>query len=377
MRAGTELSSLQRPAAYKVRSASLVVAASGRFMRTGLIRQLCLLLILLIGSQAAAYADPAKVRILGRSEPISGGGFTIQWPSSGFEARLIGAKLTARIEDNGSNWLNVEVDGKSSRLQLKAGAHAYVLFSGNRGVHTIRVTRRTASAVGPTRFLGFQTDGKLEGTVEPSRRILAIGDFIMAGYGVEGADQYCRFSNETQNADLAFPALLGRTFAADVQTIAVDGTGLSRNFDGFGKTMTTLAWLTLASTELQWPTATSTPQVIIIHLGTNDFAAGNPVPAFEKTYVDFLIRIRATYNQAQVFAVFGGMLSGEAYTRARDGVKAAVAQRQSAGDDKVHFLELNPPRTARRYGCNWHPGLDAQQAMAHSLQTEIHRYLDW
>jgi hypothetical protein len=68
---------------------------------------------------ALAFAGPASaqdVRVLGRSIPDGSGGFTIQWPGSGFEARFRGTTLTASIEDYGQISLNVELDGKISRL---------------------------------------------------------------------------------------------------------------------------------------------------------------------------------------------------------------------------------------------------------------------
>ena len=73
--------------------------------------------MLLLVLDGAAHAE--GVRILGRSMADPAGGFTIQWPSSGFEATFTGTQLTATIDDWGSNWLNVEIDGVTTRLDLR------------------------------------------------------------------------------------------------------------------------------------------------------------------------------------------------------------------------------------------------------------------
>src|SRR6185295_13188435 len=116
---------------------------------------------------AIGAAEAQSVRILGRSEPNPAGGFIVNWPSSGFEARLNGTRLTATIQDSGRNWLNVEVDGVVTPLELKQGAATYTLFSGPFGHHTIRVTRRTGAPVGSLRILDIRADGHLEPTPAP------------------------------------------------------------------------------------------------------------------------------------------------------------------------------------------------------------------
>lgn len=326
----------------------------------------------------AAIADPLKVRILGRSAPIEGGGVTLQWAASGFEARFAGRSFTASIfDEHGDNWLNVEVDGKLSVIQLKRGKADYLLFSGKSDSHTIRVTRRTNSQGGVMRLLAVRSDGVIEPSAPAKRSLLVIGDSIASGYGVEGADQHCKYTKATQNADKAYPALTAKAFGADLELLAMDGWGLTRNYGGDLPTMKQMVWQTLPSNPAPWRLGKSSPQVIVVALGTNDFATGNVGPAFIGDYVALIQRLRHAYPSAQIFGVFGGMLAGERYKAGRDAVSAAIARLQEAGDGRVHFIEFDLPDTSRRWGCDWHPGLGAQQHMARTLQTQISQYEAW
>lgn len=339
-----------------------------------LFRSLCALFVVASGIGAAHAQD---VRILGRSQPVPNGGFSIQWPGSGFEVSLQGSKLTAQIEDWGDNWLNVDVDGEVTEIALKSGSWEYTLFDGLIGRHTIKVTRRTGTPTGVTTFLDVSGDGPMHPTADKSRRIMVIGDSVASGYGVEGADQFCSYTYATQNHDLAFPALTAAAFGADLHTIAADGRGLIRNFEGNGETMAVAAWSRLPDDGAAWPRQAYRPQVIIVNLGAIDFANGDPGDLFDTVYTGLLAKLRLTYPQAEIYGAFGGMLHGETYAAARGSILGAVNARKAAGDSRVHFIEFSLDASPRRYGCDWHPGLNAHRQMAQALEAAITRDLGW
>lgn len=326
---------------------------------------------------SASAAQAQSVRILGRSEPERGGGFIIQWPSSGFEAKFTGKRLTATIDDYGDNWLNVEIDGVASVLDLEEGPTAYTLFHGAAGEHTIRVTRRTSAPSGPTRILDIRSDGPIAPTAMPDRRILVIGDSVTSGYGVEGVDQSCAYTHATQNADLAYPALAAKDFGADLHSVSADGFGLMRNYAGQDPSMDTVSWKMLPGGTSLWPASVYAPQAIVINLGTSDFSSGDPGDAFDAAYIGFLRKLRAAYPEAKIFATFGPMLNGDAYVAARASIFGATEALRKDGDLGVSFIEFSPPQSGRRFGCDWHPGLDAHRAMATRLETAIQKELGW
>ena len=321
----------------------------------------------------AASAQP--IRPLGRVDAIDISSFNIEWPMSGFEARFDGSTLTAVIEDTGKNWLNVDVDGKVQAVALKEGRHAYTLYSGLEGPHTIRVTRRTGAQEGPTTFATI-SGHNLRPTQASDRQILVIGDSIASGYGVEGVNQWCHFSQDTQNAGLAWPALLAKALGADLQVLSVDGRGLYRNYDGDAPTMASLMWRVVPSEDAIWRGGYAA-DVVIVSLGTNDFAAGDPGEAFTDAYAATLAKLRATYPQASIIATIGGMLEKPKLNAAKTAIAAAVTARRKSGDTRTSFIFLDPPSRGHRFGCDWHPGKDAQAYMAQTLQAAVARALDW
>ena len=330
--------------------------------------------LLPMDAQAQSVSSMA-IRPLGRVAELGPTSLSIEWPMSGFEATFEGGELSAEIEDTRKNWLNVEVDGTSHAVALKEGSQTYTLFSGPAGPHIIRVTRRTGAQEGPTTFVSVSADA-LHSTQRSDRRILVIGDSIASGYGVEGKNQTCQSSQATQNAGLAWPALLSRTFGADLDLISVDGGGLYRNYEGEAPTMASVMWRTLPSEEAIWP-GDFRPQLVVVHLGTSDFGDGDPGPRFKDTYVETLGRIRVAYPSTNIIASIGGMLEKPKLAAAKAAIEGAVAVRRGAGDLRTSFVLLDPPARGRRFGCDWHPGVDAQKSMALELELAVTAALGW
>lgn len=339
-------------------------------------RRLAPALIALACAALAGCASP-EMRFLGRVSPGHAGEVFLQWPGSGFETAFSGTWLSARISDPGGNWLEVEADGIASRIELKPGSHTYALYQGQAGRHVVRVARRTGANSGMTRIETVTADGRLEATPAPTRRLMVIGDSMASGFGVEGPNQTCVYSPATQNHEAAFGALTARRFGADLHSVSIDGAGLIRNQFPRGPGLRESLWDTLPAMPEPWPTTAYSPQAVIINLGVSDFDAGDPGPAFDEAYEALLKELRDTYPDALLIGAFGGMLDGERYIAARDSVRSAVEARSKAGDSKVRFLEFDLPESPRRWGCAWHPGLDAQQEMAEQIEAVLVKTLDW
>lgn len=324
----------------------------------------------------AGAANAQNVRILGRSEVIPGGGFAIQWPSSGFEGTFEGGTLKATMNDWGSNWLNVEVDGVVKQVELEGGTQTYTLFEGAPGTHKIRVTRRTGTDMGITRVESVIADG-LKPTPLPDRRILVIGDSYASGFAVEGPDEKCTSTHAIQNSDIAYPALTARMFGADVHVVAADGRGLTRNYAGNGPTMSTLMWQTLESGNTAWAALAYDPQIVVLNLGTMDFNESDPGASFDDAYVFTLRKLRTAYPKATIIGAIGGGLWGKRYVAAKTSIADAVALLNKEGDADVKFVEFKLTNGPGRYGCDYHPGARGQTEMAAALEAEIEKSLGW
>ena len=140
--------------------------------------------------------------------------------------------------------------------------------------------------------------------------------------------------------------------------------------------MDTLAWRMLPESNAKWPAAVWQPQVVVINLGSNDFWGGDPGDKFDTAYVKLIRDLRDAYPDAQIVATIGSLLDAANYTAARTSIQEAV-DTVKASDPKVSFIELKPSRSPQRYGCDWHPGRDAQKDMAGQIQALIEKRLGW
>jgi len=299
------------------------------------------------------------------------------------------------LEDTkGHNQFYVFIDDKLQPVKLatKAGRHAYGLASGLApGPHQVILDRLTEALLGETKFLGFQfgKDGKLlaDRPAPTRRRIEVIGDSLSAGYGNEGTDKSCPFTPETENHYLTYESLAARRFDAELVTIAWSGKGVfSNRGDKVDRVVMPTLWKrTLPDRDdSRWNFAKYQPDLVVINLGTNDFAPENQDwSPFASAYLGLVNDVRAHYPKATILCVLGPALTDawpqgrSALTTARQGITRAVDQLRGAGDKGVDFLEFPVQTEANGYGCDWHPNLKTHALMADDLTRYLREKLGW
>jgi hypothetical protein len=114
---------------------------------------------------------------------------------------------------------------------------------------------------------------------------------------------------------------------------------------------------------------------VVVLLGTNDFASGDPGQPFLAAYKTFVHDLRGHYPQARIYLAHSPMLSGDRGTALAgylDQVKAAQA---SAGDANVGILDFQPP-AADAWGCG-HPNGATHLIMSGVLKTALQTDLGW
>jgi lysophospholipase L1-like esterase len=318
-----------------------------------------------------------SVRFVGRVRPGVGGSQEFAWSGTGFELDLDGGRLEAVLGDSGETWLEVELNGERRTLDLDPGEHAYMLVDAPPGSYRVRVTRRTEANSGRTVLETLRTDGRATPTEAPARRILVIGDSISAGYGVEGLDRSCPFSFASENANATYAALAARALGADLHTVAASGRGVIRNYgDDDRATMPELYRLDMPGGEV-WPSEAFRPHVVVIHLGTNDFAGNDPGMAYIDGYARLLAGIESDYPDARIIASIGPLPDDRVLANTQVAIKRAIAAHVAAGGREASFLTFEWAREGRVFGCDWHPGADTHAAMAELLQRRLEQELGW
>ena len=324
----------------------------------------------------------APFHIIGRFDARDPAGPRFGWAGTEIRVRFAGARLALELADTGISHYDVAIDGAAPRL--------LVVFGGRRtyevardlppGIHELVLTKRTETFTGVTQLLG------VEGTLIPSeapsgRRIELVGDSITCGFGVLGPDPTCAFSPDTEAEPRAWGAIAAKELGAMRMVTAVSGMGVFRNFDGStSDTMPERYDRALAEDPTSvWDHRAFEPDLVVVNLGTNDFAGGkgDPGPAFEAAYTKFLGALRARHAAARIVVTTSPMLSGRNHAQQRAYVEAAIAARAAEGDTKISLVDLETQDGLDGYGCAYHPSIATHQKMAAKLVQHVKPLMGW
>ncbi len=338
---------------------------------------------------ARAPLDWSRARIEGRSERTQQG-VRFAWSGTAVSFRFRGTQFRVELDDSGHNLFGATLDGKPvpGKLTGFAGRRCYSLAEGLApGEHRITFTRLTEAMLGESelRWAGPGPSGELLSPEAPkARRIEVIGDSITTAYGVEGKDQYCHFSPDTENYALGYAALIGQSAQAQVTTVAWSGKGV---FSNAGSETDLIAMPALwqrtlpERTDSHWDFASFQPDAVVIDLGTNDFAAPDlDAAAFQAAYLAFLGQVRAAYPHAAIFCALSPLLTDywppgkRARTTGAEWIHAVVVLRN---DPRTFYFEHAPVTEAEGHGCDWHPSPKTQARMAEELRAELAKRLGW
>lgn len=298
------------------------------------------------------------------------------WPGAAIAARFSGPSLSVSLEDAGDDWLEVTIDGATRPpIHATGGSHVYSVASGlAAGDHDVVLAKRSESFFGKVRFGGFP-GATLVATPRLTRRIEMIGDSITAGYGVLGALP-CTFTASTEAEPRAYGALAAQQLGAAHTAIAYSGIGMVRNNGG---TTTDTMPERYGRTFADDPGSTwdwrDPPDVVVIGLGTNDFAQGDPGQGYVDAYATFVTsQVRAHAPGAQVLLATSSMMGGAERTQMRGYLDAVVTR---LADPKVRVVDIPEQLAADGYGCDYHPNEITHHKMAAVLVPAIRAVTGW
>lgn len=317
------------------------------------------------------------LRLIGRFDTNTQGRAQFTWPGSAIEFRFTGTVATIALASTGDVRFQVEVDGAIQDLWVKNGEATYTLASGlAQGEHSIRLTRLTESFALVTALLSDPlVDGKLlPAPTAAQKRLLVIGDSITAGYGVEGADQTCKYSASTSNQQLTYAALAANALKADLHALAWSGIGAWRSYGE--KTPVSPSILvrhqrTLADdTNSQWNPAGYQPDAVLITIGTNDYWEGSVTDEYRTAMKTLITMVQTDYGNKPVYLIVSPMLNGAT----RDAQKTVLGSLASA---HVQVLDLGKIEPEDGLGCDWHPNKITNQRMGKALERRLKNDLKW
>jgi lysophospholipase L1-like esterase len=313
---------------------------------------------------------------LGRVERTAGGA-RFAWPGTGFVVRFQGTGLTAKLKTTADDdYFQVVIDDKVTLLTTHAGESVYELAKGlTEGEHELTFWRRTETLAGVVEVKSIDvTNGALLSPPAPSGKLIeVVGDSITVGFGVDCGPED-GFSYATENNYQTYEAVAARALGAEVITLAWTGIGMLRDDDGQEETQMPERYLRTIATEAtsRWSFDGSTPDAVVVALGTNDFATGDPGADYVSAYAKFLDDVRGRYPEARLYLAGSPMID--------DGLVQYLTQlknaRSAQGDKNVAVIDFQPPAGDEGWGCG-HPNAATHKIMAAKLEQALKADLGW
>lgn len=313
--------------------------------------------IIRYGDSAKAYVDRAydlqeDVRYLGRTYK-SGSTQWFNWSASGFAVRFEGSGLKAKIASNAPNaknyaYLKVYVDGvEQTDILLDKTLQTVTLAEGLNPdeIHTVEVRKRNSANSSTAGVLSIELlDGrKLAPPEEKEKLIEFIGDSLTVGYSAADADKSeTAWSTATEDATKTYSKQVADAFGAEYMVTAISGRGVVMNNSGGSGYLLPDIYpeLDIYNTPGTAYDFVLQPDVVVINLGTNDATnADLNITTFQTGVYNFLKTVRQKNPNAQIIWAYG-MRSDKMTAEVDAAIQAAVAQLQTEGDSKVHYLAL-------------------------------------
>ncbi len=288
------------------------------------------------------------------------------------------------------NYYTVIVDKEKPQLFAVSNEEDKIKIKGlGKGIHEVLIFKKTEAFVGEGIFEGveIEKDKKLLPITDINKRkIEFIGNSITCGYGSEGDSKECSFSPETENGYLAYGAISARKLNADYVAVAYSGKGVYRNYDGTYTNTLSLIYDRIFPDSVgspKWDTKKWQPTIIVVNLGTNDFAKGIPDSIiFVNTYVNFIKRLISYYPNATILCTEGPMMNDsypegtKAFTKVKNYIVASKNKIKNLGNTNIYTF-FPSPQGEGDYGCDWHPNLKRQEKLADEITKEIKSIMKW
>ncbi|MEA3497037.1 MAG: SGNH/GDSL hydrolase family protein [Bacteroidota bacterium] len=293
------------------------------------------------------------------------------------------------------NYFNIYVDEQEPYvLKVNNKDSIYTLADSlEEGTHTIKIVKRTEAACGTCEFFGFLIEQEkiiLTPPIRLKRRIEFIGNSITCGYGVEGKKSSESFSPKTENSDKSYASVSSRILDAEFVSVCYSGLGVSQNYDTAWKQDIFELYKRIYSQHgRRWDFSTWMPDVVVINLGTNDFALGLPDSTkFVNDYFNLLQLVHSKNPNAKIVCLDGPMLSNgwpnEVETQkpikskkiCKNYINVAIQIAKAKGINDVYQFSLTTSGKFG-YGANWHPNEKQQNYNAKELADYISEIMEW
>lgn len=327
-------------------------------------------------------ADNPQINYYGRFDMSDPSNPVFNWSGAIIEANFPGPTIGMKMSHNNA-WYDIEIDGTVDTV-INCGSDQKHIFSTglSTSMHTLRIVLRSEAHDSKATFGGlYLADGNTLGqaTAKPSRKIEFLGDSYSAGYGVESPGRTCdqQTLHRYTNTNKAFPMLITSEFHAQSIILGCSGKGVVRNYGDPNKRSDkpfSYYYETILgdASDQKWDFAQWIPDLVVICLGTNDFST-QPYPdddMYTDNYHKLINRIISNYPSAKISCV------STTDDKVKRLVKQVVDEENSALNHPQVFQAVFPP-SVENTGCDWHPSMADNIAIARSIIDTIMVKLAW
>lgn len=282
-------------------------------------------------------------------------------------------------------------DEPNFRLTLRSAETRCTLFdSPVEKTVCVRVMKFSEAAFGYAGLKEVEIEGNLISSNKSSvgsLKLEFIGDSITCGYGIEGVWEKDTFTTQQERPDKAYAFLTAKALGADVQLCSWSGIGLISNYvDPETVNLPDTHWLMQANwpytdkwlslrlglePEVWEPKGRFEPDVVIIHLGTNDISWVRGIEDRRLGYVAQLRQlIEAVHRRSPEAAILCCLgIMGEALN---DSVKEAVELfKKDFPKARAEALAFTQQLESDGIGADWHPSAVTHKKAAEKLGSAL------
>ena len=282
-------------------------------------------------------------------------------------------------------------DEPNFRLTLRSSETRCTLFdSPVEKTVCVRVMKFSEAAFGYAGLKEVEIEGDLissNKSLTSNLKLEFIGDSITCGYGIEGVWEKDTFTTQQERPDKAYAFLTAKALGADVQLCSWSGIGLISNYvDPETVNLPDTHWLMQANwpytdkwlslrlglePEVWEPKGRFEPDVVIIHLGTNDISWVRGIEDRRLGYVAQLRQlIEAVHRRSPEAAILCCLgIMGEALN---DSVKEAVELfKKDFPKVRAEALAFTQQLESDGIGADWHPSAVTHKKAAEKLGSAL------
>lgn len=336
--------------------------------------------------------DSDDLQFSGRISFDNGDFALLSWSASAVTIAFVGTALEAKIRTNGSAYLDVFVDGEedpSSVIESQALEKEEktpvvpVVAKLPYGKHVVTLYKRSESNMGDLYFYGFRVLGRAEKDLLPAvpkRKIEFVGNSITCGADVLLPDQSVELGNIYESSYYSYAGQTAKILNAEAHNICSGGHGIVLNYDGSTSNLLPVVYNRIGAKwrlNDQWDHSKWHPDIVIVNLGTNDFASGeNDSASFVDATVGFVQSIRSYHPKAKIVLLDGPMLVGDYKTKCRRFLNEAKKILEKKGEKNLYRFSLEPRGDSPK-GFVAHPNKEQAAEDAKKLSAWIRSEFGW